>query len=224
MRTLVAVITAFGLTLASLALSHGPVAYGAGPEAQSSKPAKSHTPEQLDKLLAPMALYPDPLLAQMLIARGRPRAKSASSTRMAGSQPDAERHAAAGCGGQVRVRAELRRAGALPAGRGRRWRTRSPGRPRSGRHSRPIEAAVFASIQQLRAQAQNVGTLKSHATAGGRNQDHVIWPGSDRHRADQPADRLRPAIQPDGRLHAAASRRPWSSRKTTTLTRRSRLA
>src|SRR5689334_5279249 len=86
MRTLVAVATAFGLVVASLAYSHGLVAYEARPDAQGSKPAKSHTPEQLDKLLAPIALYPDSLLAQMLVAAGNPAKVSALAEWMASHQ------------------------------------------------------------------------------------------------------------------------------------------
>ena len=65
------------------------------------------------------------------------------------------------------------------------------------------KTAVFASIQKLRAQAKK-WDAEEHAAAGGRDQDHVGGPGSDRHRADQSADRLRAAVQHRGRLHAGA--------------------
>ena len=65
--------------------------------------------------------------------------------------------------------------------------------------------AVFASIQRLRAKASDVGTLKTHAAAGGRDPDHVERAAGDRDRAGQPAGRLRPAVQPAGRLHPGAS-------------------
>src|ERR1700749_2668810 len=45
------------------------VAFAGAGRAQSSKP---FTPEQLDQLLAPIALYPDALLAQILMAATYP--------------------------------------------------------------------------------------------------------------------------------------------------------
>ena len=161
MRTLVAVITAFGLTLSSLALSHGLVAHGAGPEAQSSKPAKSHTPEQLDKLLAPVALYPDSLLAQMLISAGNPGKISGLAEWMASHQ---------GVKG-TELQDAATKSGFEPSfvalvlfpqvvdymANQIAWTTEL------GQAFATNRSAVFDSIQRLRAQAQKVGTLKSTA-------------------------------------------------------------
>ena len=62
------------------------------------------------------------------------------------------------------------------------------------------------------------------ATAGGRNQDHVSRPGSDRHRA-RPIRRSSTSRNTTPRWSTPRLRRRWSSsRKTMTLTRRSRLA
>jgi hypothetical protein len=55
------------LGLSALVLALGP---GHAVRAQDSK--KSFTPEQLDQLLAPVALYPDALLAQTLMAATYP--------------------------------------------------------------------------------------------------------------------------------------------------------
>jgi hypothetical protein len=40
--------------------------------AQPSGPAAAFTPEQLEQVAAPIALYPDPLLAQLLMASTYP--------------------------------------------------------------------------------------------------------------------------------------------------------
>ena len=53
----------------ALALSGGPLAGGASAMLLQYEPAgEDFSPEQLDNLLAPIALYPDPLLAQVLLA------------------------------------------------------------------------------------------------------------------------------------------------------------
>jgi hypothetical protein len=45
-------------------------------QGQSNEPAaKTLPPEQLDSLLAPIALYPDPLLSQILVASTYPLAR-----------------------------------------------------------------------------------------------------------------------------------------------------
>src|SRR5882757_578384 len=54
------------LGISALVLTLGPVAL----RAQDSK--KNFTPEQLDQLLAPIALYPDALLSQTLMAATYP--------------------------------------------------------------------------------------------------------------------------------------------------------
>lgn len=64
----------FGITIAVLALVFGRVGTSREPlgialaQAQEYSPAEPFSPEQLDNLLAPIALYPDPLLAQVLLA------------------------------------------------------------------------------------------------------------------------------------------------------------
>ena len=183
---------------------------------QKTRPAAAKstlTPEALDTLLAPIALYPDALLGQMLLCAANPGRSPRSAN---GWQPrDAEGHRAPGRRREIGVRAELRRAGPVPAGRDAMagqidWTTRV------GQAFAADRSAVFASIQRLRAKAQNAGKLKSNAAAGRRDRDDRQRPAGDRDRAGQPAGRLRASIQPADRLHAP--RRRWSSRKRTTTT------
>jgi uncharacterized protein DUF3300 len=159
MRTLVAVVTAVGLTVGSLAISHGLVVYGSGPEAQSSKPAKSHTPEQLDKLLAPIALYPDSLLAQMLISAGNPGKVSALAEWMAshqGVKGTELQDAATKSGFEPSLVALVLFPQVVDYMASQiAWTTEL------GQAFTTNRSAVFDSIQRLRAQAQKVGTLKS---------------------------------------------------------------
>jgi len=159
MRRLVAVITAFGLTVTSLAIAHGSVASSALSEAQSSKPAKSPTPDQLDKLLAPIALYPDQLLAQMLLSAGNPGKVSALSEWMASHKElkGTELQDAATKSGfepsfvaLVLFPQVVDYMAAQIA-----WTTQL------GQAFAADKAAVFDSIQRLRSQAQKVGTLKT---------------------------------------------------------------
>ena len=89
----------------------------------------------------------------------------------------------------------------FPAGRGYdgrpdRWTTQL------GQAFAADRRAVFASIQRLRAKAQRPGTLKSTPQQDVETDD-VERRAGDRDRAGQSAGRLRSAIQPAGRLHAA---------------------
>ena len=56
---------------AFLALSTGACAFGVAPIARAQDD-KKFKPEELDQMLAPIALYPDPLLSQVLMAAGYP--------------------------------------------------------------------------------------------------------------------------------------------------------
>ncbi len=69
MRTTLALLLIFGLT--SVQIFAGAATSSASPPlaaAQEDEYQVSFTPEQLENLLAPIALYPDPLLAQVLLA------------------------------------------------------------------------------------------------------------------------------------------------------------
>ncbi len=69
MQKAVAVVLAFSLGFAPLAsCSWSAVGSSIFPSAQDEYSYEPYTTEQLDNLLAPIALYPDPLLAQVLVA------------------------------------------------------------------------------------------------------------------------------------------------------------
>ena len=129
------------------------------PAAQKAAPAaKPVAPAELDRLLAPVALYPDPLLGQILLCSQNP-VEGGCAGRMAG-RPVAQGQRAAGCRGEVGLRAELRGARRVP---GRRQRHGEPldRTTRVGQAFTADRSAVFASIQRLRTKAKDVGTLKT---------------------------------------------------------------
>ena len=72
-----------GLSLA-LALASGPLGtarqLGAQEPAESKVAAEAWTPEELENLLAPIALYPDPILAQVLVAATYPEEIAAAAS------------------------------------------------------------------------------------------------------------------------------------------------
>ncbi|MEJ2646734.1 MAG: DUF3300 domain-containing protein, partial [Gammaproteobacteria bacterium] len=69
MRRVLAFVLAFSFGLAPLANGAPPSPiYASPPPAQYESSYQPYTAEQLDNLLAPIALYPDPLLAQVLVA------------------------------------------------------------------------------------------------------------------------------------------------------------
>jgi hypothetical protein len=137
------------------------LARGAGTEGSppSADPPPAPTSAELDQLLAPIALYPDQLLAQVLLCAGDPAGLTAlnqfikSHPTLKGSElQDAVLkdnfeasfvalalfpQTVAMMAGQLDKTAEIGRAFAAD------------------------KTAVFASIQRLRAQARNVGNLKS---------------------------------------------------------------
>ncbi len=188
-----------------LALPHGSTALepqtsqkAAAPAAKSAKPARATTAAALDQLLAPIALYPDALLAQMLLSASNPGKVAALAEWLASS--DAQRNRASGCRDEVRVRAEPRGPGPLPAGRQRDGRRSGLDDPsRRGLHRRSLgrlrQHPTAAGQGARRREAQK------HATTGRRDKDHVQWPAGDRDRAGKPAGRLRSAVQPADRLH-----------------------
>ena len=73
------------------------------PSRQSRRPRTSAKPDELDRLLAPIALYPDALLAQMLVCATKP-AKVAALNEWHGGESDAQGKRAAGGSHEVRVR------------------------------------------------------------------------------------------------------------------------
>jgi hypothetical protein len=72
-RQMPASICALLLTPGALRLFAAPQATTAAPQpAAAPDTSKAKSPEQLDSLVAPIALYPDPLLAQVLAASTYP--------------------------------------------------------------------------------------------------------------------------------------------------------
>jgi len=67
----VAAMTAL-LVPMSMTMAFAQEAQPAGPADQQSAPRSTLTPQQLDNLAAPLALYPDPLLSQVLVASTYP--------------------------------------------------------------------------------------------------------------------------------------------------------
>jgi hypothetical protein len=124
----------------------------------AAKPAPK--PEELDQLLAPIALYPDPLLAQMLMAAADPGMVSAlnawlpKQTLKGTELQDAATKAGFGPSLVALVifpEVVQKMAGQLD-------RT-----TRIGQAFAADRSAVFASIQRLRAKAKQAGTLKTTA-------------------------------------------------------------
>lgn len=68
MRKALAVTLAFSLSFTPLVMAAPRAALQEDDDESSDEGAESFSPEQLDNLLAPIALYPDPLLAQVLLA------------------------------------------------------------------------------------------------------------------------------------------------------------
>ncbi len=68
MRKALAVTLAFSLSCAPLAVAAPRAATALQEDDEISGEGESFSPDQLDNLLAPIALYPDPLLAQVLLA------------------------------------------------------------------------------------------------------------------------------------------------------------
>ena len=166
------------------------------PATPASKPAA--TPEALDRLLAPIALYPDQLLAQMLLCASNP-GKVATLGEWLASQTlkgTELQDAATKAGFEPSFVALVLFPEVVAAMAGDvDWTTRL------GQAFTADRSAVFASIQRLRAKAQQAGKLKTTPQQDSRDPDHIEWPAGGRDRAGQPAGRLRSTVQPGNRLH-----------------------
>jgi hypothetical protein len=127
-------------------------------KAAPAKPAPK--PEELDKLFAPVALYPDPLLAQMLMSAENPGKVAALNEWLAS---------------QTAKGTELQDA-ATTSGFGpsyvalvlfpdvvQKMTTQFDWTTKVGQAFTADRSAVFASIQRLRTKAKQMGTLKTNA-------------------------------------------------------------
>ncbi len=141
------------------------------------------TADDLDRLLAPIALYPDQLLAQMLLCAANPGKVSAlaewlaSNTTLQGSELQ---DAAAKSGFEASFVAMVLFPDVVDAMAGDlKWTTAL------GQAFATNRSAVFESVQRLRAQAKNAGTLKTTPqqavetrTTSGGDQVIVIEPAN----------------------------------------------
>jgi Protein of unknown function (DUF3300) len=143
-----------------LVLAAGSVAREA-PSAQAGTPAAKQVlkPEELDRLLAPVALYPDQLLAQMLLSASNPGKVAALNEWLAShqTQKGSELQDAATKSGFEPSFVALVLFPQVVAAMAEQldWTTRL------GQAFAADRTAVFASIQRLRATAKNAGKLKS---------------------------------------------------------------
>jgi Protein of unknown function (DUF3300) len=129
------------------------------PPTSSAKTAQHQTSaEALDKLLAPIALYPDQLLAQMLLCASNPGKLAALNEWLASHATEkgsALQDAATKAGFDPSFVALVLFPDVVSTMAGRLDWTRQLGEAFAADRS-----AVFGSIQRLRAQAQKAGTLK----------------------------------------------------------------
>jgi Protein of unknown function (DUF3300) len=134
---------------------------GPGPQTGQASSATALTPDALDRLLAPIALYPDTLLAQMLMCAGDPAGVKAldqflkSNSSLKGTElQDAV----------VRDNFEPQFAAmALFPQVVSSMVTQIESTTRIGQAFAADKTAVFASIQRLRKQAKDAGNLKTTA-------------------------------------------------------------
>ncbi len=159
--TVAAVLAASALTFTALDLTPS-LAVGLASQSQTAKPAKSSAPaDQLDKLLAPVALYPDQLLAQMLLSAVNPGKVGALAEWMASykSVKGSElQDAATKAGFEASYVALVLFPDVVNYMAGNMdWTTKV------GKAFTDNKSAVFDSIQRLRAQAKKMGTLKTTA-------------------------------------------------------------
>src|SRR5262245_25631065 len=124
-----------------------------------SPAAQNATPTSLDGLLAPIALYPDQLLAQMLISAGDPEGVRRLNDWLAANQSlkGSDLQDAAVVAGFEPSLVAL----AVFPQVVRTMTERLDWTTLVGQVFTADRSAVFASIQKLRAQAREVGTLKS---------------------------------------------------------------
>ncbi len=162
MRKLPIIVVKAGLILAGAGLALRYVAACDLPARQTQGPSSERTaqpPGDIDSLLAPIALYPDQLLAQMLLCAGDPASVRklndwliANQTLKGSELQDAA--VVAGFEPSFVALAVFPQIVATMAEK-HEWTTLV------GQAFAADRGAVFASIQKLRAQARDVGTLKS---------------------------------------------------------------
>ncbi len=156
----IAVCAALAWAGAALVLPDGPAALEAlASQAAKTTPSKpAPKPEELDRLLAPVALYPDALLTQMLLCTANPGKVAALNEWLASQTAKGTdlQDAATKAGFEASFVALVLFPEVVETMASQMdWTTRI------GQAFAADRTAVFASIQRLRAQAKNVGTLKT---------------------------------------------------------------
>ena len=193
------------MTRGILAIAVALLLNGVGTPAPDARAAVETSPasaDELDRLLAPVALYPDQLLAQMLLCAANPP-RSAALDEWLKQATSAERHRAAGRREKAGFEPSFVALALFPACRRTRWPGSWTGPRARARPSLPIARRCSTASSACGRRPAMPGTLKTTPQQEVETQDHVERPAGHRHRAGQPAGRLRAAIQPAGRLHAA---------------------
>jgi hypothetical protein len=162
-RLVAAITAALVLGLVCLALLEGPLrlAATAAPVAEAPKAPQSLKPEDLDRLLGPIALYPDSLLSPMLLSAQNPGKVAALNEWLAVNQSlkGTELQDAATKAGfepNFVALAVFPQVVGMMAGQ-MSWTTQL------GEAFTADKSAVFGSIQRLRNKAKQTGTLKTNA-------------------------------------------------------------
>ncbi len=160
MRTLVVIVTAaFVVTGSGLGRSPRSHAYELAGQSQSAKTTKPPSATELDQLLGPVALYPDQLLSQMLIAAQNPGKIGALHEWLASqSLTGSELQDAAGKSGFDGSFVAL----VLFPQVVTYMSSQSDWTTRLGQAFTTDPKGVFASIQRLRTKARDAGKLKTN--------------------------------------------------------------
>jgi hypothetical protein len=161
-RLVLAISAAVALGASGVALPAGPAQKETGAQASGAKTAKpAQKPEDLDRLLAPIALYPDALLGQMLLCAANPGKVGALSEWLRSQETlkgSALQDAAKAAGfDDSFVAIALFPQVVNTMAEQLAWTTSV------GQVFAADTSAVFASIQRLRTKARDAGKLKSNA-------------------------------------------------------------
>ena len=176
------------------------LAQQATPAAAPAPSRSCSLPDQLDSLVAPIALYPDALLAQTLAASTYPL-EIVQLQQWLAKNPNLKDKALVGRGRQAALGSVRPVHGGVPGGRqaprrrhpvDERSRQRVP-RPAVRRHGRRA-----ADAQEGRGQ----GDARDERAAEGRDEGHREE-GGHRHRVREPRRHLRAVLRPGGRLRRA---------------------
>ena len=174
-------------------------------QAQSQTPAQNQAakipPDQLDSLVAPIALYPDPLLAQVLAASTYPL-EIVQLQQWLAKNPALKDKALADAVAKQPWDPSVQSMAALPdlvkrLANDIQWTTDL------GNAFLAQQKDVMDAIQRMRTKAQAKGTLKSTEQQKRRDEDGRERPAGDRDRAGESAGRLCTFVRPRRGLRCA---------------------